>query len=121
MVYNSVQEDISVLMNYIPYFGAQNKIKVIPTNIYDLLTPIALANWIRGDGAKRNKGLVLCTDSYSILDVVKISNVLRIKYDLKTTITGFKNNRPRIYVLPESMPNLCPKNSQIAYSKIFLV
>ena len=37
----------------------QNKIKVIPTNIYDLLTPIALANWIKGDGAKRNKGLVL--------------------------------------------------------------
>ena len=82
----------------------QNKIKVIPTNIYDLLTPIALANWIMGDGAKRNKGLVLCTDSYSILDVVKISNILRIKYDLKTTISpcsqGIKNKRPRICVLP---------------------
>ena len=49
---------------------------------------MALANWIKGDGAKRNKGLVLCTDSYSILDVVKLSNVLRIKYDLNTTITG---------------------------------
>ena len=41
-----------------------------------------------------------------MLDVVKISNVLKFKYDLKTTITGIKNNRPRIYVLPESMPNL---------------
>ena len=31
----------------------KNKNKVIPTNIYDLLTPVALANWIMGDGAKR--------------------------------------------------------------------
>nr|YP_007374906.1 hypothetical protein PRA_mt0082 [Phlebia radiata]CCE89197.1 hypothetical protein PRA_mt0082 [Phlebia radiata] len=42
-----------------------NNIKVIPYNIYDLLTPIALAHWIMGDGAKLNKGLVLCTDSLS--------------------------------------------------------
>jgi hypothetical protein len=28
-------------------------IKVIPSDIYDLLTPAALAHWIMGDGAKR--------------------------------------------------------------------
>ena len=84
----------------------KNKIKIIPHNIYDLLTPIALAHWIMGDGAKRNKGLVLCTDSFSISDVVRLSNVLRIKYGLNTIITGFTNNKPRIYILPESMPNL---------------
>ena len=83
-----------------------NKIKVIPYNIYDILTPVALAHWIMGDGAKRNKGLVLCTDSYSLSDVIKMSNVLRIKYNLNTTITGFINNRPRIYIVFESMPNL---------------
>ena len=84
------------------------KIKIIPYNIYDLLTPIALAHWIMDDGVKRNKGLVLCTDSFSISDVVSAShsNVLRIKYGLITTITGFTNNKPRIYILPESMPNL---------------
>ena len=98
-------------MNYIIY---KKKIKIIPYNIYDLLIPIALAHWIMGDGAKRNKGLVLCTDSFSISDVVRLSNVLRIKYGLNTTITGFTNNkhptlgkgRERIYILPESMPNL---------------
>jgi hypothetical protein len=70
------------------------------------LTPVALAHWIKGDGAKRNKGLVLCTDSYFLSDVIKLSNVLRIKYYLNTTITGCINNRPRIYIVPESMPNL---------------
>lgn len=28
----------------------KNKVKVIPDNIYDLLTPVALAHWIMGDG-----------------------------------------------------------------------
>ena len=37
-----------------------------------------------GDGAILNKGLILCTDSYSILVVVKLINVLKIKYDIKT-------------------------------------
>ena len=62
--------------------------------------------WSAKAKAKRNKGLVLCTDSFSISDVVRLSNVLRIKYGLNTTITGFTNNKPRIYILPESMTNL---------------
>ena len=62
--------------------------------------------WSAKAKAKRNKGLVLCTDSFSISDVVRLSNVLRIKYGLNTIITGFTNNKPRIYILPESMPNL---------------
>ena len=62
--------------------------------------------WSAKAKAKRNKGLVLCTDSFSISDVIRLSNVLRIKYGLKTSIIGFKSNKPRIYILTESMPNL---------------
>lgn len=80
----------------------KNKIKVIPENIYDLLTPVALAHWIMGDGAIKNKGLTLCTDSFTTQDVVKLMNVLLIKYDIKSTI-HMENKRPRIYILPESM------------------
>lgn len=32
------------------YLFYPNKLKIIPDNIYDLLTPIALAHWIMGDG-----------------------------------------------------------------------
>jgi len=98
----------------------KDKVKVIPpplppllkeegeavNNIYDLLTPVALAHWIMGDGAILNKGLVLCTDSYTLKDVIKLVNVLKIKYDLNCTIQGLKNQRPRIYILPESLPKL---------------
>ena len=62
---------------YLPCFNElhgffyKNKVKVVPDNIYDLLTPIALAHWIMGDGAIRNKGLILCTDSFTLQDNVK--------------------------------------------------
>ena len=59
-----------------------------------------------GDGAILNKGLVLCTDSYTLQEVVKLVNVLKIKYDLNCTIQGIKNKRPRIYILPGSLPKL---------------
>lgn len=85
----------------------RDKVKVIPNNIFFyLLTPIALAHWIMGDGAVLNKGLVLCTDSYTLQEVVKLVNVLKIKFDINCTIQGIKNYRPRIYVGPESLPKL---------------
>lgn len=59
--------------------------KIVPNNIYDLLTPVSLAHWIMGDGNARPHGLILCTDSYSIEDVIKLMNVLIIKYRVECT------------------------------------
>ena len=41
------------------------KVKIIPNNIYEFLTPVALAHWVMGDGSRERHGLILCTDSYS--------------------------------------------------------
>jgi len=43
-----------------------NGVKVIPDALimYYLLTPIALAHWIIGDGKWEGCGLILCTDSF---------------------------------------------------------
>ena len=41
--------------------------------------------------------LTLCTDSYSIEDVVRLMNVLFIRYDLKCTLHVYEN-RYRIYI-----------------------
>jgi hypothetical protein len=38
-------------------------VKIIPKNIYDLLTPVALAHLVMGDGSKERHGLIICTDS----------------------------------------------------------
>jgi hypothetical protein len=62
-----------------------NGVKVIPENIYELLTPVALAHMIMGDGSVQRHGLIICTDSYSIEDTIRLINVLIIKYRLECT------------------------------------
>jgi len=83
-----------------------NGIKIVPLNIYELLTPVALAHMIMGDGASREYGLNLCTDSYTISDVIKITNVLTIRYGLKCTLQEKRSNQYRIYIRSSSMPLL---------------
>ena len=74
-----------------------NKVKVIPHNIYDILTPVALAHVIMGDGFNANKGITLCTDSYCLEDVVRLMNVLIVRYELNCTLHK-SNERYRIYI-----------------------
>lgn len=86
-----------------------NNVKIVPSDIYNLLDPIALAHWICGDGSVRVTGLVLCTDSYSIYDVVRLVNVLFIRYELKCTIRSHKKDPVfgyRIYIKQSSMIKL---------------
>jgi hypothetical protein len=54
-------------------------IKVTPENIFDLLTPVALAHWICCNGSVQRHGLILYTDEYTIQEVVLLMNVLIIK------------------------------------------
>jgi hypothetical protein len=70
--------------------------------MYYLLTPIALAHWIIGDGLWNHSGLILCTESFSIIDNVKLINILKVRYRLDCTLTA----RNRIYVTASSMPRL---------------
>jgi hypothetical protein len=51
-----------------------------------MLDPIALSHWIMGDVSVHSHGLILCTDSYSVQDVVRLMNVLIIKYRLDCTL-----------------------------------
>jgi hypothetical protein len=83
-----------------------NKVKVIPDDIYNLLDPVALAHWICGDGYSLSKGLALCTDSFSIKDTVKLSNVLIIRYNFKCTLHKNKENSYRIFISRKSMNSL---------------
>jgi len=87
-----------------------NGIKVIPSNIYDLLTPPAgLAHLIMGDGSVSRHGLILCTNSYSLEDIVRLMNVLMIRYRLECTIHKKRQNNKiefMIYIRQSSVPLL---------------
>lgn len=79
-----------------------NKKKVICNNIYDLLTPVALAHFIMGDGSAVSGGLRLSTDSFTIIEAVKLINVLIVRYRLKCTL-HIISGKPRIFISLTSM------------------
>ena len=81
-------------------------VKVIPNNIYELLTPVALAHLIMGDGKASPHGLIICTDSYKVVDVVRLMNVLMIRYRLECTLRYHRPTHPRIYIRERSIPLL---------------
>lgn len=71
--------------------------KVIKAELFDYINYISLAHWIMGDGSKKNKGTILCTDSFSFKEIVLLMNILRIKFDLETRIF-FEKGKPRIFI-----------------------
>lgn len=64
-----------------------------------MLTPVALAHLIMGDGQARKYGLILCTNFYSVQDVVRLMNVLMIRYRLDCTIHLKRQNRKLEYMI----------------------
>jgi len=73
------------------------KIKIITQELFHYIDYIALAHWIQGDGARRNKGIILCTDCFSIKEVVLLMNILNIKFNINSSI-HYDNNKTRIYI-----------------------
>jgi hypothetical protein len=47
-----------------------------------------------GDGSKYNKGIMLCTDNYTLKEVILLMNILKIKFDIDTTIQYRKTFSP---------------------------
>lgn len=79
--------------------------KRVPITIFHELTPVALAHWIMCDGAWTHQGLILCTDSFTIKDVVTLMNVLLIKYNIISSLhkaAGY----PRIYIVSKEIHKL---------------
>ena len=68
--------------------------KVIPVNIYNLLTSVVLAHFIMGDHSTERHGLIICTDSYSVKDIVRLINVLIIRYRLNCTLHYHSSTQP---------------------------
>lgn len=75
-------------------------VKVIPHNIFDLLTPIAMAHWLMDDGGWTGKAIHLNTNAFSKVDVLRLIAVLETKYGLKCGL----HSRNRVYIWTPSCP-----------------
>lgn len=74
---------------YALFYNTRNKTKtkVINEELFFYFNPIVLAYWIMGDGSKTGGGgLILCTDSFSLKDIILLMNILKIKFDIDATI-----------------------------------
>lgn len=93
-------------MFYTEVAGTRKVIKVVPSNIYDLLTPRALAYWIMDDGmyVKRG-GVTLCTDSFTKAEVGLLKGVLESKFGFICQI-HHKGANQRIYISGKSLGKL---------------
>lgn len=75
-------------------------VKVIPTNIADILTPVSLAYWFMDDGGWTKTGIHLATNNFTPQDTIRLVDVLRSKFGLKCSI----HSRNRIYIWAGSCP-----------------
>ena len=83
------------------------KVKIVPLDLYNLLTYEALAHWICCDGTKTTTGITIQTQSFSIKEVVFIISILIHKFNLKCTI-HMQRNLPTIYISSKSMQEIQP-------------
>lgn len=79
--------------------------KSIPVDIYYYLSPVALAYWIMSDGARYGKGMVLCTDGFTVVEVVRLMNVLIYRYEINCSLI-YSAVLPRIYIRADNMDKL---------------
>jgi LAGLIDADG DNA endonuclease family len=79
--------------------------KIVPNNIFDLLTPIGLAYWIMDDGYKSNKGIYISTESFSKEELILVKEVLKNKFNLESGI-HLTTNGYRIYIFSSSREKL---------------
>ncbi len=91
-----------------------------------MLTLVALSHLILGDGGFKSKGIYFCTDSYTIQDVVRLMNMLIIRYELKCTLYKASNGKCYIIYISRSsvikvvdivLPNIIPS----MYYKVVIV
>ncbi len=84
----------------------ENKfIKIIPSNIEQYLTPLALAVWFMDDGSKLGKGVKIATNCFTTKELLFLCDILHKKYNLIVNIhSGGINKGQVLYINKKSMP-----------------
>jgi len=80
-------------------------IKIVPSNIAELLTPTALAHWTMDDGTKGGYGFRFYMEAYSLQDIELQLYALQEIFGLKCSLQSRGvPHRKRIYVSASSFP-----------------
>ena len=91
--------------DYKNLFYNSDNLKIVPSNISQILSPRGLAYWIMDDGSLQNKGLHLNTYGFKPEDVLILKRILEQMFGdnlLKCSIHKHPKGQ-RIYIWEESM------------------
>ena len=95
-------------------------VKTVAHNIYDLLTPKGLAFWIMDDGSCHGRALHLSVYAFYNEDVDKLMFTLQDIFKLRCSIHYNRYNKPRIYILKQSMDSLRSLTSPYFVKKCYI-
>ncbi|MEA3463665.1 MAG: LAGLIDADG endonuclease [Patescibacteria group bacterium] len=99
--------------------------KVLPSNLYKLLTPLALAVWTMDDGDNSKNSLRYNIQSFNRNEQELIKRILKRKYDINANLNKDRNNyRLRVdlestqrliriiqpFIIPSIKYKICPRN-----------
>lgn len=76
-----------------------NKIKIVPSNIEELLTAKSLAYWAMDDGQADRSGFIFYTNSFTLAEVQLLVKVLKNKFDLNCSIHTRKDKVIKPYFI----------------------
>jgi LAGLIDADG DNA endonuclease family len=88
--------------------------KFIPLNLERIITSRSLAYWTMDDGYKSGNGFYFCTESYTLEENYKLSQILKHQFNLDCGIHKHTNGH-RLYVFSNS------KNTLLELIKPYLI
>lgn len=68
------------------FYTTKNNKKIINFELFYHMDYIVLAHWIMGNGSKRNNGFTLCTDRFTLKEVILLKDILYFKLNIFCTI-----------------------------------
>ncbi len=121
-------ENFGILHDYF----YRNNTKILPPNIFDLLTPKAMAVWFMDDGSNTKRSFTLNTHGFSKEEQLCIATFLRDTYEITATVIKDRDkfklaigrydyttfaNIIRPFIIPSMMYKIAnPRNDLVAIS-----
>jgi len=73
-----------------------------------------------GDGSKAGKGLILCTDSYSFKEIVILMNILKLKFNVDSSIHYHTSITPNNKISKEKVGRIYINKNNLDKIKHFI-
>lgn len=86
----------------------ENRKKIVPLDLYEIINYEFLAYWLMGDGTKSGNAITIQTQSFTVKECVFIISILIHKFNLDCSI-HMQRKQPTIYISAKSIKKIKSK------------